>query len=203
MANKKNTLERFPGWLTWSVFLLWGFVIFKSYLGIYSPDIGLNVLLTILSPAQYLSGSLLTTAIGHAANLSITLGFLLAAAGFGRFLLIRLLPPGPLNFWEEISFSAALGLGIVAQLIIALTAIGYLFKAPVLAILLVGIGLGALSFRKGHAVGEAPPPAFKPDVPDRIAFILLIAAMLFALGTACAPEVFYDPLVYHLAVPNF
>ena len=160
------------------------------------------MLFVLLSPGQYFSGALFSALPGHAAALAAGLVFLLACAGLGRFLLLNLLKVRPFNAWEETAFSAALGLAVLAHAVLALAACGSLYKWPVLALLAVSAGLGVFSLR-------ASPPApsetarFKPEFPDFLAFALLAAALVFNLAGALSPEIFYDSLVYHLAVPNF
>lgn len=139
---------------------------------------------------------------GHAVNLATALAFLAATAGLGRFLLVNLLGSGPFNAWEEAAFSTALGLAVFAHAVLALAAGGFLYKWPVLALLAVSFGLGVFSLR------SCPParsgnPGFGPEFPDFLAFTLLAAALVFNLAGALSPEIFYDSLVYHLAVPNF
>jgi hypothetical protein len=191
----------FPGWLVWVSFTIWGLVVFKSYLTRYASDIRLTVLLTMLSPSQYLSGDFSRVALGHAGNLTLGLCFVLACAGLGRYLLTRVLKSGALNLWEETTFSTALGLGVIANTIIVLTATGLLYKWPIMLLLLAGTGLGAFSLRESLSA-PSRPAIFKPGFMDLLAITLLIAAMLFSLAAASSPETFYDALVYQLAVPN-
>ncbi len=199
-APRAAEKTRFPSWLVWSAFSLWGFWVVKNYLSRAAPD--LNSLSIMLSPGQYFSGALLSVLPGHAAALAAGLVFLAACAGLGRFLLVNLLKAGPFNAWEEAGFSAALGLAVFAHAVLALAAGGLLYRLPVLALLLVSACLGVFSFRTSPSAPEAALP-FKPEFTDFAAITLLAAALLLNLAGALSPEIFYDSLVYHLAVPNF
>ncbi len=191
--------ERFPAWLAWGAFSLWSFWVFKNYLSRFTPD--LNSFFVLLSPGQYFSGALFSVLPGHAAALAAGLAFLLACAGLGRFLLVDLLKVSGFNGWEEAAFSAALGLAVFAHAALALAACGFLYKWPVLALAAVSAGLGVFSLRASPPALSAAAP-FKPEFPDLLASALLAAALAFNLAGALSPEVFYDSLVYHLAVPN-
>ena len=208
MENSKNSAgpaaapspekRAFPAWLVWGLFSAWGLVVFISYLARFTPDLG--SLLVILSPGQYASGAFLGAAAGHALNLASGLFFVVACAGLGRFLLTVAAIPA-MNFCEEISFSTALGLAVFAHLTLGLAAAGLLYRAAVVALLLISLGLGVLSLRTKPFSPEAGP-AFKPGAADLAALLLLGAALLLDLAGALSPETFYDALVYHLAVPN-
>ena len=191
---------RYPAWLAWGAFALWGGWIFKNFLTRFPPD--LAYLATALAPGQYLTSGLLKALPGHLAALAAGAFFLLSCAGLGRLLLVSVLKAGPLDRLEEAVLSAALGLGVFAQAVLALAAAGLLGRWPVLALLAVSAGLGALSLRL-RPPAPAAPPSLKPDFPDVVAGAVLAAAVLINLVGALSPEIFYDSLVYHLAVPNF
>ncbi|HAH31806.1 MAG TPA: hypothetical protein DCL44_05780 [Elusimicrobia bacterium] len=198
-AASPEAEARFPAWLVWGIFSVWGFVVLKSYLARFTPD--LNSILVILSPGQYFAGAFLTAAAGHSFNLLAGFFFILSCAGLGRFLL-AILPFAAMNLWEEITFSAALGLAAFANAVLCLAAAGLLYKAAVLSLLFISLCLGVLSFKLNPFVQEESP-AFKPGFADVTALALLAAALLLDLAGALSPETFYDALVYHLAVPNF
>lgn len=193
---------RFPGWLAWGAFLLWGGLVFKTWLAKMPPD--LNSLFVMLEPGQYLSGALLKVLPGHLAALGAGLFFVAACAGLGRFLLGAVLRPGAMTACEEASFSAALGLGVFGHLVLALAAAGLLSRGPVNALQGAALLLGIYARRRWPIPGEeAPAPAFRPSFSDVLALALLGAALLLNLAGALSPEIFYDSLVYHLAVPGY
>ncbi len=193
---------RFPGWLAWSAFLLWGGFVLKTWLAKMPPD--LNSLFVILEPGQYLGGALLKALPGHLASLLAGFFFVAACAGLGRFLLGAVLRPGPMTACEEASFSAALGLGVFGHLVLALAAAGLLSKGPVNALQGASLLLGIYARRRWPIPGETSPgEPFRPGPADVLAMALLGAALLLNLAGALSPEIFYDSLVYHLAVPNF
>ncbi|HAT72216.1 MAG TPA: hypothetical protein DCS63_05310 [Elusimicrobia bacterium] len=190
---------RVPAWAAWGAFGLWGFWVFKNYLARFTPD--LNSLFVMLSPEQYFSGNPLMALPGHAVSLGAGLAFLAATAGLGRFLLINLAKAGPFDTLEEAVFSAALGLAVFAHAVLALAAAGFLYTWPVAALLAVSAGLGVYSLKSSPPAPQAMA-SFRPEFPDFLAFTLLAAALAFGLAGALSPEIFYDSLVYHLAVPN-
>lgn len=192
---------RFPGWLAWGAFLLWGGWVFKNYLARFTPD--LNSLFVLLSPDQYFTAALFKALPGHLAALLAGAFFVLACAGLGRFLLGAALKPGAMSVCEEVSLSAALGLGAFGHLVLGLAAFGYLSKGPVWLALAVSLALGAAALKYSPVPREEDGQAFRPEFTDLLALILLAAAMLLNLAGALSPEIFYDSLVYHLAVPNF
>ena len=191
----------FPAWLVWNVFGFWLFWVFRHYLSQFAPDP--DSLFIMLSPGQYFSGGLLPALAGHAVSLAAGLAFVLPCAGLGRFLLLNLLKAGPFNFWEEAAFSGALGLAAFAHAVLLLAACGALYKWPVLALLAVSAGLGVISLKVSPPAAAAEAEPFKPGYADLTACALLALALLLTLAGALSPEIFYDSLVYHLAVPNF
>lgn len=189
---------RFPPWLVGGIFAVWGGAVFLNYLTRFSPSV--DSLLKMLAPRQYFSGAFPAAAADNGLNLLAGLFFVLACAGAGRFLLTVFKAPA-MNLCEEITFSAALGLVVFAQVVLGLAVAGLLFRAAVVTLLLVSLGLGAWSFKINPREPQAGP-VFKPGIADFAALLLLGAALLLGMAGALSPEVFYDSLVYHLAVPN-
>lgn len=188
----------FPAWAAWGAFAVWGFFLFRKYLA--SNPFDPAGLLVILSPSQYLGGNFFTAALfGHLASLAAAAFFLGGCAGLGRFLFVRFKPGLPLL--EENTYSAALGLALFAHLVLLLALFRLLYAGPVIALLAAGLGLGSLSY-KTHPPVAAAGAGLKPGFTDFLAAGLLAAALLLGLAGALSPEIFYDSLVYHLAVPN-
>lgn len=189
---------RFPGWAAWTVFAVWGFVVFRKYFSVFPMDLG--SLAVLLSPGQYLSGNLARAFLSAAGDIAAGLAFVLACAGLGRFLL-RVLK-FRVSGLEEALFSAALGFAVFAHAVLALAASGFLYRGAVLAELAACAVLGLLSLKLYPAESEGAAALPKPEFPDFLAFVLLLAALGLSLAGALSPEIFYDSLVYHLAVPN-
>ncbi|OGR73831.1 MAG: hypothetical protein A2179_01500 [Elusimicrobia bacterium GWC2_63_65] len=192
---------RFPGWLAWGAFLLWGGWVFKTYLDRFPPD--LNSLFVLLSPGQYFTAGFFKAVPGHLAVLLSALFFVIACAAFGSFLLRSVFKPGRLSPCEDAALSAALGLGVIGHLVLGLAAAGLLSKGPVRLLVAAAFAVGVFSRRYFPEPEAEAEPAFKPGLTDLLALALLAAALLLNLAGSLSPEIFYDSLVYHLAVPNF
>ncbi|MCG2725935.1 MAG: glycosyltransferase family 39 protein [Elusimicrobia bacterium] len=188
----------YPVWLVWGVVLIWGFIVLKNYYSKFLPD--LDSLFTILSPAQYYIGNI-KAFLGHFINLALSLLFVFAHFSLGRT---------ALNFFnlkynsalEETVFSIGAGFGIFANYIFLISALG------ALSLTAVEIPLACLIFYGFFDIRKKPIASFnilpeKTNFLDFIAFAILLSAVIFNLIGALSPEVFYDALVYHLAVPNY
>lgn len=130
--------------------------------------------------------------------------FLVIATGLSRRLL-RMFRFAFETVVEELVFSAALGLGILAYLVFALAAL-HVLKPVVLAALLatltgcVGFEALTLYVRAASAAWTALREAFHRFSTGASA-LLIMAAILVALVGALAPATDSDTLRYHFAVP--
>ncbi|MFH1541152.1 MAG: hypothetical protein ABID79_04800 [Elusimicrobiota bacterium] len=201
--NKIKKVEQksfFPSWLVWSVICIWGFIVLKNYYSIFKPNF--NNLEIMLSIDQYLGifnfGNLLI--FKHLLSILLAGFFFFSAFAVGRLVLLR---AGLVffNFLEEIVFSVALGLGVMAYLIFFLGVIGLLYSSIIYFIVVIFSIFGVVGLKKN-------PPKIdfqseKLSALDIFAIFVLIIAILINLSGALSPEIFYDSLVYHLGVPNF
>lgn len=189
---------RFPAWVVWPAFSLWGFFVLKSYLARFAPN--MDALANMLAPGQY-AGSLLSVLPGHLLNLLAAAFFLFACWSLGRLLL------GAAGFafrgaLEESAFSLGAGLGGLSVFVLLLSVFKALYLWPVAAFLLLSAAGGAWSlYAKPAAPVEGGPKEL--EWPDLAVLVVLLAAFLVNLAGALGPEIFYDALVYHLAVPNY
>ncbi|MBI4800916.1 MAG: glycosyltransferase family 39 protein [Elusimicrobia bacterium] len=190
--------ERFPGWFLWPLVFFWGFFIFRNYLGRFTPD--LNSLFVILSPQQYSIGGF-RVMLGHAANILFGLAFLFSGFTLGR-LSLRLCGFSFLNALEETVFSEAAGLGLFSVFVFILGISGslYAWAVAIPAAALAAYGVYDLA-RRPFSGGQFWPA--KLEISDVAVLALLLFSLLFNLAGALGPEIFYDSLVYHLAVPGF
>ena len=188
----------YPVWLIWGITVIWGFIVLKNYYSKFLPD--LNSLFVILSPAQYYIGNI-KSFINHFINLVLSLLFVFAHAALGRIALsfFKLKYHSAL---EETVFSIGAGFGLFANYIFLISALGALSFAP------VAIPLGCLIVYGVWDIYKKPIASFN-ILPEKTLFLdffalsVLLFAIIFNLIGALAPEVFYDALVYHLAVPNY
>lgn len=189
----------YPAWLVWGVVCIWGFIVLKNYYSV-SMKPNLDNLEIMLSLDQYLGIFSNLLIFKHLLNIFLAGIFLFSAFAIGRLVLLQ---AGLtfFNFLEELVFSVALGLGIIAYLIFFLGTIGLLYSSVIYSAVVMFSVLGAVHFKK------KPPkidlPSEKLSLLDIFAVFVLIIAMLINLSGALSPEIFYDSLVYHLAVPNY
>jgi hypothetical protein len=104
---------------------------------------------------------------------------------------------------ERILLSAGLGLGTVSIALLLLGLAG-LWKPVILqALFWSGLALCAaeLAFRRREPEAE-PGPRSRFGPWEWAALLLLAAVTLMDVLAAAAPEIFYDSLVYHLALPK-
>jgi hypothetical protein len=139
----------------------------------------------------------------HAVHLGFLAAFSALAVLIGRALLKRGLKVAGLNVFETLSFSFALGLGAIALWMLMLAACGALAPRMVFvgtaAALLISPALNRdlLSLEKPAEVGALFTS------PGCIPLAALTALILSYEGFQClAPEVSFDALVYHLALPR-
>lgn len=190
--------DRFPAWLVWPVLAAWAWFVLGAYYGRFpvNPD----AVFAILAPGQY-AGNFLSVLPGHLLNLLAAGFFLFACFAAGR-LALRAAGFKFSGILEETAFSCGAGFGALAAWVFLLAALKLLYLWPVALFLGAAFLAGAWDlFRRPLAAGAAAPSAFGPW--ELGALLVLLPAMLLNLAGALGPEIFYDSLVYHLAVPNY
>ncbi|MCX5785184.1 MAG: hypothetical protein NTX59_05810 [Elusimicrobia bacterium] len=197
-AAAQPAADRFPGWLAWTAFCVWGFIVLRSYFSVFTPD--LHSIFVILSPQQYSLGGF-KIVLEHISNIAVALAFMFANFALGR-LALRLSGFRFLNALEETVFSAGLGMGLLSVFVFLLG----IFKLLYFRAVAVPLGLLFVAgiydlFR--HPLPKTEPFHPSPGLGDLAAMSILFFAMAINLLGALAPEIFYDSLIYHLAVPNF
>ncbi|MDA8130536.1 MAG: hypothetical protein M0011_03415 [Elusimicrobia bacterium] len=197
-ARPAEEKPRFPSWLVWPVAGGWAAFVLKSYYSKFMPR--LDALSAMLAPEQYTAG-LVSVLPGHLLNLLAAAAFLFSCFSLGR----AALRAAGLSFrgaLEESVFSCGAGLGLLAAYVFVLATLKVLYLWPVALLMLAALALGAWQLRGSPLPPvEAAPGELGPW--DLAALGVLLLAMLLNLAGALAPEIFYDALVYHLAVPNF
>lgn len=190
--------ERFPAWLVWPLVLGWAGFVLKSYFARF--PLNLDPLAMMLAPGQY-TETLFSVLPGHLLNLLAAAAFFFACFSLGRAAL-RAAGFAFAGAFEELSLSCGAGFGLLAAYVFVLASLKLLYLWPVAAFLLLAAGLGAWQLRAAPlARAEGGPGAFGPF--DLAALAALLLALLLNLAGALGPEIFYDALVYHLAVPNY
>jgi 4-amino-4-deoxy-L-arabinose transferase-like glycosyltransferase len=191
--------DRFPAWLVWPVFAAWGVFALKAYYTRWPLD--LNSLLVVLAPGQY-AGALLSALPGHLLNLLAAAFLLFACFSAGR-LALRAAGFAFSGVLEEAAFSCGTGLGLLAAWAFALSCLKLLYLWPVALFLAAAAAAGIFDLYGRAPAPEAERPAAAFGPWEYAAAAVLLAAALLNLAGALAPEIFYDSLVYHLAVPNY
>ena len=205
--HKKHTLrpaplpevkDRFPAWVLWPVIIAWGFFVLKNYYSKY--PLNFKYLSLMLSPQQYIAG-LFGVLPGHFLNILLAAVFMFGCFSAGR----AALKAAGFSFagaLEETMFSCGAGFGLLAAYGFLLALFNALYFWPIAAFLALACAAGVYSLRKDPLPAlESGPGAFGPA--ELAALAVLLLAMLLNLAGALSPEIFYDALVYHLAVPNY
>jgi len=197
-AGGAAAADRFPAWLVWPAAGAWFVFVLKSYYSRYPLNLG--HLAALLSPGQYTEG-LFRVLPGHALTLLAAAFFFFACFALGRAAL-RAAGFSFSGALEEVSLSCGAGLGLLAAYVFALAAFKLLYSWPVAVFLVLAAGLGVYQLRAAPpAPAERGAAALGPI--DLAALAALLLALLLNLAGALSPEIFYDALVYHLAVPNY
>lgn len=189
--------ERVPWWVAWPIFAVWGFFVFKGYYSRFPVDP--DSLFVMLSPQQYAAG-IWHVVPGHLLNLALAAFFMFSCFSLGRAALMA----AGFKFraaLEDVAFSIGAGFGLLAAYVFLLAAFKVLYAWPVAAFLIAGCLSGLAGLRARPLAQFEGLPGSAPL--DLAAVALLGLAALLNLAGTLSPEIFYDTLVYHLAVPNF
>lgn len=163
----------------------------------------------VLSPSYWAANApsiLKTTAAAltaHAGHLVWPALFVLLAAALGRGLLKRIVKIDGLNAFESFAYSVGLGFGALSLASFVLGAAQLLRPAfvygAVAALGLAAVKLNADQDAKPSFAGFAD--AFSSPACGILA-LTTVAILVFQAARALAPEISFDALVYHLALPG-
>ncbi|MBI3552601.1 MAG: glycosyltransferase family 39 protein [Elusimicrobia bacterium] len=196
-------------WLT-AAALLWATFVFIVHLRFYSEKIpvGFSLYCNQL-PAEFTIGpNFASFWFGHLLRMGGCFLLFLGAWSLGDALLLWFFPDydytglGPLR----VVFSLGLGLGVLAYLAFGLFALGIAHRGVYFGLygMLCLFGICRLIPALRSSVG--PPSDKTPDSPpnttEKIVGGFLLVALAFSFLGTTQPEIFYDALVYHLAVPQ-
>ena len=137
-------------------------------------------------------------------SLAMWLAILWICLGVGAAVLKRLHADAS-SLAEEVPFAAAIGLGILAYLMLGVGLLGYL--RPWVALALLGL-LGVLGWRQMLRLARRSPSVLTALAPRRgdalpLSLLLILLLVLTLLGAlAPANDSDYDSLVYHLTIPK-
>jgi len=191
--------------------LLWGTIVVAFRTAYASKDIpiGLGYYLEHLPPDLTTLGPNFTHFwIGHLLRLAAGILFFIGAWALGRKALEWILGPAAEDAAADsikVVFSLGLGLGMLACLAFFLAAAGLASRNWVIPCYVLVCLYGGWGVFRHWPKGNGPPradAAARPTALERIAFAFLCLGLLYAFLGTTVPEVFYDALVYHLAVPQ-
>ncbi len=137
-------------------------------------------------------------------TLAVWLVILWICLGVGAGVLKRL-RAGASSLAEEIPFAAAIGLGILAYLVLGVGLLGYLRVWAVLAVLGLLALLGWRQMLRLARRFSSIPAALTPRRPDALVlslFVILMLALTLLGALAPSGDSDYDSLVYHLTIPK-
>lgn len=124
---------------------------------------------------------------------------LAVAAWLGASVITRFVPAerSPV---ERVALGLALGAGALAHVTLLLGSVGWWSRAVWLTVL---VFYAAVAYGLSRVVrsSQAPRPVSLPP-PDRLAIVALAAIGALLVYGMLTPEIFYDALHYHLAIPN-
>lgn len=119
----------------------------------------------------------------------------------GHRLLIRMVSSEQLSGFEDLAFSGGLGLALLSHLVLLLGA-ARLWYPGVFWLMLGTASLFFLIFRKSSFDINAGRFETSPGYWHRIWQIVAFGCFFIFLVGELTPEVFYDSLFYHIAIPN-
>lgn len=105
--------------------------------------------------------------------------------------------PSPDTFWERILFSVGIGIGEIIFFTVAIGFSGYLYKGPVVGMLIAGAIAGIAS--AVPLISEWRQQEVKRSGWRWLALVIVLACIANLMG-ALVPETFYDSLVYNIGL---
>lgn len=112
------------------------------------------------------------------------------------------------DFWMEAIFSTGIGLGILSYLTLGLGFLGLLYRTVFWVLIIVFSVVGFFEIkrtlpeiRKNSQMVRAEDKRF--TFPYKLIWAILGIMIFINLCMSLVPELFYDSLVQHLAVPNY
>ena len=195
---------RWSGPLPWLLWGLWGGAVALTYLKkgegpLYSPALCAR----LFPPFWEMSFSAFVVHVRHLLQLALAV---IVLAGLGRGLLRNAFRISALNGMETFSFSYALGIGVLGLGAFGLGVV-HLWNTASLWALTMGLAVAAAIsnrdlLRKGREAPGSETRALFAGAASKIIAVLVV--LLFGVFGfyALAPEISYDSLVYHLALPS-
>lgn len=124
-------------------------------------------------------------------------------AAFGGRLIVRLSGFSTLTLPEELALGLGAGLGCISISIFAAGMIGWLNPSFLSSMfLLLTLAVGTATYIGWPQLSTSTPAFVTSDLITRSSSAILLALATINLVAALAPPVFYDSLVYHLALPD-
>lgn len=193
------------GWFA----LAWAGVVFGAHLHYYSQQIPttFGMYVDYLSAHIALGPNFGHFWLGHLIRTTAVAFFFLGAWALGDFLLRVFVKPED-GIVEEfrLPFSLGLGIGVLGYTAFGLFVLGIAERGVFAGLFILSCSVAVIRFlRKSHDIenlAEKHTPALAVNGIERILAGSLLVALLFAFIGTTQPEISYDALTYHLAVPQ-
>jgi hypothetical protein len=203
--TKKNLIIKYTGIImasAWFFFVLWQWLAVPEY-NLMNLRAGFHFLPRNIMPGRYFFSNL----IFCIKEFSITVCFIAAIYGYGRFILLKFFTNENYSGLETWLVSSGLGFAVSGHLFLILVFCGILYPVTVITILIPGLVLLFISLIRN-------PPRF-PDpekikklpgtlsITEIILSVIVLFFLMLVLITAFSPDTEPDSLNYTLATPGW
>lgn len=177
------------------LFGLWGWLVISNYFKKFPMVFKrFEDVIFSMNPIVFISG------ISHQfLNIAIALWIIAVSIGIGLFF-IKYLKVITEKSDEKFIFSIGIGFIFLTYLTFGFGVVGLLYKSVFYASLTLLSVILFFQLREGKL-------SFKPDIERSISSVILLVAIattiFINLAMSLSPELFYDSLVYHLAIPQY
>ncbi|MEE9612032.1 MAG: hypothetical protein V3W19_12305, partial [Desulfatiglandales bacterium] len=184
-------------------FALWvGYILWTYYSAGRTPFFSLSLWAKFFPPIWKIQPLVFVEHLSRFLKLALFMGM---AWGIGRALLLRLLRLDQLNPFEVFAFGYGLGIGVMGYLMLGLGALG-LLRFPIVLGLSFLLCLLTFLLNRDLSIDRIKLREFGSfffaGFWKVLSFSLVLFIFLLYGFYALVPEIFYDSLVYHLALPQ-
>lgn len=186
----------------WIVSILFTFFFFYYYFGNNINRINLEYFFSVFDISEYIPNNITEFLKYNLKNLFLGVYVFVSICLLGVFIVSFL--PLEVLLWEELLiYSSVIGFASVILFSMFTGFLGFIYKEVyiIFSMLSVFSGLYVVFVRKKFS---ALSTLFKKDILEfKFYFFIIFYFIFLNLIQALSPEIFYDSLIYHLAVPNY